>query len=265
MAQIASFDDAQYPGSATVEELSPPEDLSMPGTFIAVPFADQLTPPPPVPDAGLFVWQRSIVDSAGNTLNDARVEVRHQETLAFADIFEDREGDTQKQNPFLVDSEGFARFYAQAGLYRVMASRAGLERIFENVLLGVRLEDLPDLSSLVTPIVAALLEPTLDELEDTVAALPEFVRFRILGSGTGQGLPTGWSSERLGTGSYRVTHTIGTTNYDPKLQVWDPSSDRVYSAMMTDKGINSFNYVVRSIHDEASASDAQVDIEITVG
>jgi hypothetical protein len=264
VAAIAAFAATQYPGSVVVDELNPPEGLSMPGDFIAVPFADQLVAPPPTPDAGAFVWQRSIVDSAGNVLTDARVEVRHAETLGLAEIYEDRQAVSRKSNPFLVDAEGFARFYALAGLYQITASRAGLERIFENVLLGIRITDIPDLTELVAPIVEDALAGELQDLDDALAQLPDLVRFRVLASGTGQGLPAGHETTRLGVGYYRVTHNRGDTNYNVKLTVWDPSGDRVYSAMMYDEQNNYFEYRVRSIFDEASNSDADVDVEMTV-
>lgn len=213
----------------------------------------------------MFSWQRSIVDSAGNVLTDATVEVRDADTNALVSIFSDLEGLTPKSNPFLVDAEGFALFYAAAGLYKITAARAGLERIYEDVLLGVRLADVPDLTALVEAITSPLLDAALESIAADIAALPDLVRFSVLSAGTAQGaIPAAWSTERLGTGSYRVSHDIGTLNYNPKLTVWDPSGDRVYSAMLRDKQTTFFDYQVRSIHDVASASDSRVDIEVTV-
>lgn len=268
MATIPQTTSPEIGGGATITEQSMSDDAELsypyPGfQVIPVPFAEQLAPPAPTPDAGAFVWQRSIVDSSGNVLTDARIDVRHAETGSLATIYEDRDASVQKQNPFLVDSEGFARFYALAGLYEITASRAGLERVYENVLLGVRLADIPDISSLVQPLVDAALEEDLEDLAAELDALPDLVNFKVLAAGTGQGLPDGWSSQRNSTGYYRVTHNQATQNYEPKLTVWDPSSDRVYSAMMYAKELNYFEYIVRSIFDEASASDADVNVEIT--
>lgn len=232
--------------------------------ILVVPRVGQLAAPAPIPDAGLFVWQRSVVDSAGNILTDARVDVRHAETNAVANLWADREGTTQKQNPFLVDSEGFARFYAQAGLYKITASRAGLERIFENVILGIRLEDLPaDLSTILAPLIEDVLAPELAALENQLAALPTVVSFRTNAAGGGVGLPAGYACARLGVGYYRLTHNAGTMNYHPKLTVWDPSGDRVFSAMLFDKQTNYFEFRVRSIFDVASNTDADVNVELT--
>ena len=213
----------------------------------------------------MFVWQRQIVDNAGNILDDATVEVRDAVTNGLVSIFADLEGTTPKSNAFLVDSEGFARFYAPAGLYKITAARSGLERIYEDVLLGIRLADMPDLAAIVEPIVDGILEEVLEELAVALGDLPELVRFSVLDNGGAQGaLSDDWSTERIGQGRYRVTHGLSTLNYHPKLTVWDPSNDRVYSAMMVDKQINFFDYQVRSIHNTASASDTRVDIEVTV-
>lgn len=232
---------------------------------LASPAVNQLIGDDPVPQAGLFVWQRSIVDSAGNVLSDARVDVRFAETNATAEIFLDREGVDRKPNPFIVDGDGFARFYAQAGLYKIIVTRAGLERTYEDVLLGIRLDDIPALDELVTPIVEDLIEPTLEQIAETLDAIPQLVYFSVSALGAASGpIPDGWTVARTGVGNYRVTHGLSTTNYHPKLTVWDPSGDRVFSAMMVDKQINYFDYRVRSIHDEASATDSQVDVELTI-
>lgn len=212
----------------------------------------------------MFVWQRQIVDASGNVLDDASVEVRDAATNELSEIFEDLAGTTPKSNPFLVDDEGFARFYAAAGLYDITATRSGLEKVYADVLLGVRLVDVPDLTDVVTPIVNGILAPAIEDFNEALAALPDLVRFTVLGSGDGVSLDAGWSSERLGQGHYRVTHGLSTLNYHPKFTVWDPNSDRVFSAMLTAKEINFFEYRVRSIHDEASDTDARVDIEVTV-
>lgn len=231
--------------------------------LLVSPAANQLAPPAPTPDQGLFVWQRSVVDGTGNVITDARVDVRRAEDNVPADIFDDRLGVAQKSNPFFVDDEGFARFYAASGLYTIRVFDANFERIFENVLLGIRLEDIPNLSSIVTPIVEAMLDPVVDEVEVAIAAVPDLIRFYVEGDGDAVGAPGTYTITRTSLGNYKVQHNNGSTNYTPKLTVWDPSSDRVYSAMMVDKQPDFFTYRVRSIQDEASSSDSRVDIEIT--
>lgn len=213
----------------------------------------------------MFSWQRHITDSAGNVVTDATVEVRDADTSALVSIFSDLAGTTPKSNPFLVDSEGFALFYAAAGLYNITAQRAGLERIYSDVLLGVRVADVPNLTSLVVPIAEPLIEAALESIATAIAELPDLVRFAVLGTGVAQGaIPADWTAERTALGRYRITHGLSTTNYHPKLTVWDPATDRVYSAMLIAKEINYFEYQVRSIHDEASASDSRVDVEVTI-
>jgi hypothetical protein len=233
---------------------------------LSAPASNQLVPPPPTPEAGLFVWQRHIVDASGNALTGARISVRHAETNAFAEIYADRDALTRRQNPFVVDAGGFARFYALAGLYNITSSYAGLERTYEDVLLGIRLDDIPNLTDLVTPIVADLVEPTLEEIAATLEELPDLVWFTVSGAGVASGpIPDTWSTSRLTTGRYRVTHNLSTMNYTPKLTVWDNFSGRVISAMMLDKQTNFFDYQVRSIFDEADGGiDMPTEIEVTI-
>lgn len=199
---------AQGVGASPVGILEHPlsRDVSWPGRMLAIPRVELLMAPTPVGDGGLFVWQRSIVDAAGSTLNDARVSVRYAETNSLAEIYADRLATTRKSNPFMVDEEGFARFYAAAGLYKITAERLGLERIFENVLLGIRAVDLPDLSAVIAPIAA----------QEIAAALAQFTipdGYIVAGvgsvgsSGGALSLPTGWSSALDGD-VYTVTHNL---------------------------------------------------------
>lgn len=87
------------------------------------------------------VWQSSITDSAGNVIPRAVVQVRDEATDQLAEIFEDVEGETPKRNPFFADDVGFARFYAEPGLYRIRAQRGAQQRVYENVLLGTATAD----------------------------------------------------------------------------------------------------------------------------
>jgi len=246
-------------------QIADPDVIVYTGVILTMPAVNQLVPPAPTPDAGLFVFQRSAVDSSGDVLTDARCEVRRAEDNVLADIFEDRDGLTQKSNPFFVDDEGFARFYAAAGLYTVRAFTGSFERILENVLLGVRLEDMPDLTPLVTPIIEALIEPVLEEIDEQIAAVPEIVKFSVSAGGLISDAPDGWTATTVSSGRRRITHNRSTSNYNVKLTVWDPGSDRLYSAMMIAKTSDTFDYQTRSIQDEAANDGARVDIEITFG
>lgn len=185
-------------------DIAPGGEPTYTGRVLSYPAANQLLPPPPTPSSGLFVWQRSVVDGSGNVLTDARVEVRNSEGLAVASIYADREGDTAKSNPFLVDSEGFARFYAPAGLYTITVSRSGLTRIYENVLLGIRLVDLPDISHLVAPIAEEIIADALAEF-----VIPDGYVVVGVGAinadGSAAQLPAGWTSSYAG-GVYTVNH-----------------------------------------------------------
>lgn len=74
------------------------------------------------------VWQRNIVDEAGNVVPNATLEVRHQSTGVLASIFSDYELTTTLSNPTTADENGFVRFFAASGLYRITASANGFVR-----------------------------------------------------------------------------------------------------------------------------------------
>lgn len=212
----------------------------------------------------MYVWQETIVDDFGRIRYNAFVTVLDADTLTPAILYSDVDGTNEKDNPFRSNA-GFARFYVPAGRYQITAEDESTTRIYEDVLLGIPLDAVPDVSSLVIPLVAALAQPSLDAAAAQIAAMPELVRFTVLGTGAAVDAPAGWSASKLGTGSYRVTHDRNTLDYVVKLTVWDPASgDRLFSAMMELQQLpDRFEYTVRSIHDEASASDSRVDIEVT--
>jgi hypothetical protein len=211
----------------------------------------------------VYAWQETIVDNTGRVLGNARVEVRDATTLELVPIYSDRDGIQQRANPFR-SRAGFAQFWvAAAGRYQITAIDGTDERVWEDVRLGFNLGDIPDLTPVLTPIVSAILDPILDDVVAQVAAAPDLASFTVLGTGAGIGLPDGWTSERLGAGSYRVNFPAGFDQYAVKLQIWDPGTNRVYRAMLQTKALSSFRYGVNSIFDEASASDARVDIEVT--
>ena len=73
-------------------------------------------------------WNRTIVDAAGNVLPGADITVTDERTGTLATLFDDRDGNVAKSNPFVADTNGFARFFADAGVYRVVAESGALSR-----------------------------------------------------------------------------------------------------------------------------------------
>ena len=73
-------------------------------------------------------WNRTIVDAAGNVLPGADITVTDERTGTLATLFDDRDGNDAKSNPFVADTNGFARFFADAGVYRVVAESGALSR-----------------------------------------------------------------------------------------------------------------------------------------
>lgn len=86
------------------------------------------------------VWQRSVVDEAGNVMPLASVEVRDQVTSGLIQLYSDYDGASAIGNPIAADADGFVRFYVAAGRYRIEATSGALTRVWENELVGVELE-----------------------------------------------------------------------------------------------------------------------------
>ena len=85
----------------------------------------------------LPIWQRTITTEAGDIVPGAEVEVVNEATGLPADIFSDREGNTERSNPFFATSKGFAQFYAAPGEYRITATGpSGSQTWRWNVLPG---------------------------------------------------------------------------------------------------------------------------------
>jgi hypothetical protein len=72
----------------------------------------------------LPVFQRSVVTDTGNIIPNAQVTVTDTATGGIVTLFADAGGNTGLANPFNATSEGFARFYANPGVYNVTATGA---------------------------------------------------------------------------------------------------------------------------------------------
>ena len=211
----------------------------------------------------MYVWQNTIVDETGLLRVNAHVEVRDAETAELVTIYADVDGVTELANPFTARA-GFALFYAEAGLYEITALDDALERIWSDVLLGAPSEKLPDLSTIITPIVESVLDPSVDALLAAIAATPALHNFTVLATGASSDKPDGWTTSKTATSRYSVVVTLGHTNYhvDPTVVV-PTSGDRLYSVALLTKTGSGFTYVVKSIHDEASDTDAAVALRVT--
>lgn len=82
-------------------------------------------------------WEHTLVDDAGNILNNATVEVRREEPgFPLANpIYEDFDGVTPKSNPFSV-SDGVGAFHAVGGFYRIRVMAGGYDRTLRYVAVG---------------------------------------------------------------------------------------------------------------------------------
>lgn len=85
----------------------------------------------------LAVWQSTIVNRSGDVQPNAQVEVRLESSGALAAIYADRDGNTPLANPFNADENGFARFYAAGGAYKITASLGAFSQTFRHVAIGL--------------------------------------------------------------------------------------------------------------------------------
>lgn len=83
------------------------------------------------------VWQRTVVDEAGNVMPGASVEVRDQVTSTLVQLYSDYDLATPIGNPTTADADGFVRFYAATGRYRIQATSGAVTRVWENEILGL--------------------------------------------------------------------------------------------------------------------------------
>lgn len=92
----------------------------------------------------LAVWQATIVDEDGNVLPFASVEVRLESSGTLVAIKSDRAGATGQANPGTADANGYFRFFAAGGAYRITASLGGASREWRYVAIGTASEtDVP--------------------------------------------------------------------------------------------------------------------------
>src|SRR5690606_22682507 len=88
----------------------------------------------------LAVWQSTIVNRSGDVQPNAQVEVRLESSGALAAIYSDRSGSTPLDNPFIADSNGFARFYAAGGAYKITASLGDFSHTYRHQSIGLLAE-----------------------------------------------------------------------------------------------------------------------------
>lgn len=71
----------------------------------------------------LTVWQRNIVQTNGDIVPSASVEVRRESDSALATLYDNEDGTgSPLSNPLTADGNGFVRFYTAAGAYRIVAT-----------------------------------------------------------------------------------------------------------------------------------------------
>ncbi len=95
-------------------------------------------------------WQAVVQDQNGRIQPGAEVTVRHADSGAIATLYSNRSGTTPMPNPFLADSEGYLRFFAVGGAYRVSAVKGIFSTEWPYVAVGTaQEEDVEDITSLI--------------------------------------------------------------------------------------------------------------------
>lgn len=85
----------------------------------------------------LAVWQATIVDESGNIQASASLQVLIEATGALAALFSDRDGASPITNPVTAGVDGFVRFYAAGGAYRIDATLGAFSRTWRHVAIGL--------------------------------------------------------------------------------------------------------------------------------
>lgn len=91
----------------------------------------------------LGVWQNTIVNALGEPITDVDVTVRLEIAgQPLASVYEDRAGTIPLGNPFnasdsVFDGDGFVRFYAAGGFYRLDFSADGFSQTLRHVPIGL--------------------------------------------------------------------------------------------------------------------------------
>lgn len=99
----------------------------------------------------LAVFQRTIVDNAGNVLNGASVTIRKETVGApLAVLYQDRDGMTLAGNPVTADANGFVRVFLDGGAYKITATSGSTSITWRYQGVGTAQEyDFDDVGALV--------------------------------------------------------------------------------------------------------------------
>lgn len=82
------------------------------------------------------VWNRSIVDLAGNVVPFASVAVRDSVTSNLVQLYSNYALSATVGNPITADASGFVRFYVADGRYQITATSGAFSKVWEDELLG---------------------------------------------------------------------------------------------------------------------------------
>jgi hypothetical protein len=84
----------------------------------------------------LPIFQRTIVNDAGDVIPGASVEVRRESDNALVQLFSDRNGTVLLSNPTTADANGFVQFFASPNIYKIAATSSGGSVVWRYVDIG---------------------------------------------------------------------------------------------------------------------------------
>jgi hypothetical protein len=84
----------------------------------------------------LPIFQRTIVNDAGDVIPGASVEVRRESDNALVQLFSDRDGTVLLPNPTTADGDGFVQFFAASSNYKITATGSGGSVVWRYVDIG---------------------------------------------------------------------------------------------------------------------------------
>jgi hypothetical protein len=85
----------------------------------------------------MAAWQATVTDDAGNVVPNAAITVQREVAgLPPAPCYSDKAGSSPLGSSFSADSDGYVRFYAAGGFYRITAASGGFSRTWRDVAIG---------------------------------------------------------------------------------------------------------------------------------
>lgn len=192
------------------------------------------------------VWQQFIQNDLGDVLSSASIEVRDESTGALAVLYSTSTG-VSLANPFTASIDGLARFYAAAGVYKIVATSGTDTATYRHVQLGTSQSVDVGTSTGQLPLAEAVIYTSVTEstTSRTLTASDNKKHIRCTsGSATTITLPAGLTDLkecrifRDGSGTVTLSHP-STVTVNAKALAISPQNG---CAMLFRVGTNEYDY-----------------------